>query len=102
MIRHVLYQAALTASNVEPTFREQKERMADRHKPHKQTTIAILRRMLGVLTAMVRDDVPRQDSRIGAFALTRDMVTTGHDVHCGCLSECRCAGFRPDHDDAPE
>lgn len=64
-LRQVLYQAATAAAHADPTFRAQKQRMAARGKSHKQIIVAILRRMLGILTAMVRDNLDWQDTRIG-------------------------------------
>lgn len=63
-IRRVLYQAALAAATAEPIFRQQKQRMRAAGKAHKVIIVAIARRMLGILTAMVREDCAWPETRL--------------------------------------
>jgi transposase len=70
-IRRVLYQAALAASRADPTLRDQKQRMRAAGKAHKVIIVAIARRMLGILTAMVREDLAWEETRMGQGAYRR-------------------------------
>lgn len=67
-VRKAMYQAALTCvthPGVGPTvYRDQYEEMAPR-KGAKRALIALARRMLVLLNAMVRDDLPWLDTDIG-------------------------------------
>lgn len=57
-VRNVLYMAALTASRCNPPLAEMKRRLTDAGKAAKLTLTAIMRRLLGILNAMVRDQKP--------------------------------------------
>ncbi len=56
-IRHVLYMAALVASRFNPVFKEFYERLIGKGKPAKVALVAVMRKMLVTLNAMIRDNV---------------------------------------------
>lgn len=56
-IRHVLYMAALVASRFNPIFKEFYDRMLEKGKPAKVALVAIMRKMLVTLNAMIRDNM---------------------------------------------
>lgn len=68
LIRRVLYQAALAASRHASVFAAQKARMRAARKPHKVIVVAIARRMLGVLGAMAREQIPWDQTRLAQDA----------------------------------
>lgn len=55
IVRHALYEAVVSTIRCHPTFKAQYARLRGRGKAHKVAMVACLRRLLGVLTAMVRD-----------------------------------------------
>ena len=55
-VRKVLYMAALTACSHNPVMREFYERLVAKGKPKKVAIIAVLRKMLVTLNAMVKSD----------------------------------------------
>lgn len=57
-VRNVLYMAALTAGRKNPPLAAMKERLARAGKEAKVILTAIMRRLLGILNAMVRDEKP--------------------------------------------
>lgn len=57
-VRTVLYMAALTASRCNPPLAAMKRRLTDAGKAAKLTLTAIMRRLLGILNAMIRDQKP--------------------------------------------
>jgi transposase len=50
--------AALTASRCNPTLKEFYRRLVERGKPRKLVLTAVMRRLLGMLNAIIRDQVP--------------------------------------------
>ena len=62
-VRNVLYMAALTAIRCNPVFRTFYTRLITRGRPKKVALVAVLRKLLTVLNAIVRDLTPwRQQS----------------------------------------
>jgi transposase len=55
-VRHVLYMAALVASRFNPVFKVFYERLIEKGKPAKVALVAVMRKMLVTLNAMVRDN----------------------------------------------
>jgi transposase len=55
-VRHTLYMAALSASRFNPVFKEFYEQLVGRGKPAKVALVAVMRKMLVTLNAMVRDN----------------------------------------------
>jgi transposase len=64
-LRHGLYEATLTTVRCDPTFHAHYQQLLARGKTHKQAMIACLRRLLGILHVMVRDDLTWQQTRVG-------------------------------------
>ncbi|MGI8403440.1 MAG: IS110 family transposase [Thermomicrobiales bacterium] len=61
-----LYQMAQRTIRWEPTIRAQDRHLTEHdHRPHKVAVIACARRRLGILTAMVRDGLTWQQTRVG-------------------------------------
>ena len=56
-IRHVLYLAAMSASNWNPVLKTFHNRLKAAGKVHKVVIVAVMRKMVTMLNAMVRDDV---------------------------------------------
>ena len=62
-VLNVLYMAALTAIRRNPVFRTFYNRLLTRGRPKKVALVAVLRKLLTVLNAIVRDLTPwRQQS----------------------------------------
>ena len=57
-IRNVLYMAALTVRKYCPPLRDFYERLIAKGKKPKVALIALMRRLVGILNALVRDGVP--------------------------------------------
>lgn len=57
-VRNVLYMAALTAARTNPPLAAMKKRLAEAGKEAKVILTAIMRRLIGILNAMVRDEKP--------------------------------------------
>jgi transposase len=55
-VRHVLYMAALVASRFNPVFKQFYDRLVGKGKPAKVALVAIMRKMLVTLNAMIRDN----------------------------------------------
>ena len=64
-LRHGLYEATLTTIRCNPTFTAHYEQLLARGKTHKQAMVACLRRLLGILHAMVRDNLTWQQTKVG-------------------------------------
>jgi len=64
-VRHVLYEATLTTVRCEPTFTAHYRQLRARGKTHKQAMIACVRRLLGILHAMLRDGLTWQETKVG-------------------------------------
>jgi transposase len=56
-VRRVLYMAAMSASNWNPVLKGFHDRLAASGKKPKVTTVAVMRKMITTLNAMVRDDI---------------------------------------------
>lgn len=56
-VRHVLYMAALVASRFNAVFKEFYTRLIEKGKPAKVALVAVMRKMLVTLNAMIRDNV---------------------------------------------
>ena len=56
-VRHVLYLAAMSASNWNPVLRTFHNRLKTAGKLHKIVIVAVMRKMITMLNAMVRDNV---------------------------------------------
>lgn len=64
-LRHALYEAATTTVRCDPTLRAHHAQLRARGKTYKEATIACLRRLLGIVTAMVRDGLTWQETKVG-------------------------------------
>lgn len=72
-VRHALYEAVTSTIRCQPTFRTHYRHLRDQGKAHKVAMVACMRRLLGVLTAMVRDDLVWADTKLaqGSFLPVR-------------------------------
>jgi transposase len=64
-VRHVVYEAVLTTVRCEPTFRAHYRQLRARGKTHKQAMVACMRRLVGILHAMLRDGLTWQETEVG-------------------------------------
>ena len=64
-VRHVAYEAVLTTVRCEPTFRAHYRQLRARGKTHKQAMVACVRRLVGILHAMLRDGLTWQETKVG-------------------------------------
>ena len=64
-IRHALFEAMLSTRRCDPTFAAHYAQLRARGKSYKQATIACIRRLLGILTAMVRDHLTWEETKVG-------------------------------------
>jgi transposase len=64
-VRHVLYMAAMSAANWNPTLKAFRHRLQTAGKVPKVTIVAVMRKMITTLNAMVRDDVDWVDHLSG-------------------------------------
>ncbi len=64
-IRHVLFMAAMSASNWNPLLKRFHDRLAATGKLPKVVIVAVMRKMITTLNAMVRDDVVWADRHRG-------------------------------------
>lgn len=55
-VRHVLYMSALVASRFNPVFKKFYNRLIEKGKPAKVALVAVMRKMLVTLNAMIRDN----------------------------------------------
>ena len=69
-VRHVLYMAALSASNWNPALKAFHDRLAATGKKPKVVIVAVMRKMITTLNAMVRDDVVWADRHSGRNSVT--------------------------------
>jgi transposase len=60
-VREVLYMAAMSAGNWNPVLKQFRKRLKDAGKLPKVIIVAVMRRMITMLNAMVRDDVAWAD-----------------------------------------
>jgi transposase len=64
-VRAVLYEALTTTVRCNPTFNAHHQQLQARGKSYKEATIACVRRMLGILTAMLREHLVWAETRVG-------------------------------------
>lgn len=64
-VRHALYEAVTTTVRCDPTFRAHYRQLRARGKPHKVAMVACMRRLLGILNAMVRHGLTWQETEVG-------------------------------------
>lgn len=62
-VRHALYMAALTAARCNPTLKAFKDRLIAKGKTPKMALIAVARRMLAIILAMLRTGQPWDPAR---------------------------------------
>jgi len=60
-----LFQGSLVMSQHNPAMQAHDRQLRDRGKPHKPALIAVARRMVGILNAMVRDDLLWSETKVG-------------------------------------
>ena len=68
-IRHVLFMAAMSASNWNPLLKSFHDRLAATGKLPKVVIVAVMRKMITTLNAMVRDDVVWADRHHGQHSV---------------------------------
>ena len=68
-VRHVLYMAALSACNWNPVLKVFHHRLAATGKLPKVVIVAVMRKMLTMLNAMVRDDFAWADRHRGRHSV---------------------------------
>ena len=68
-VRHVLYMAAMSASNWNPVLKRFHDRLKAAGKLPKVIIVAVMRKMITMLNAMVRDDVVWADRLSGRHVL---------------------------------
>ncbi len=64
-VRHGLYEALTSTVRCDPTFGAHDARLNAAGKPHKLAMVACMRRLLGILTVMLRDGLTWQQPRVG-------------------------------------
>jgi transposase len=64
-VRRTLYQVTMTTKRCDPSFRAHYQQLRKRGKPHKVALVACMRRLLGILNAMVRDGLLWHETRVG-------------------------------------
>ena len=65
--RHLLYMAALSAIRCEPSAQACYQRLTANGKPHKVALVAVMRRLVGLLDTLLREDrlwQPRPPARL--------------------------------------
>jgi transposase len=68
-VRHVLYMAAMSACNWNPVLKVFHDRLTAAGKVPKVVIVAVMRKMLTMLNAMVRDDVAWADRHSGRHSV---------------------------------
>jgi len=68
-VRHVLYMAAMSASNWNPVLKRFHDRLKAAGKLPKVAIVAVMRKMITTLNAMVRDDVSWADRLTGRHSV---------------------------------
>ena len=69
-IRQVLYMAAMSASNWNPVLKAFHDRLTAAGKLPKVVIVAVMRKMITTLNAMVRDDIAWADRLSGRHSVT--------------------------------
>ena len=64
-LRHGLYEPVLTTIRCDPTFHAHYVQLTNRGKSTKQARIACMRRLLGILNVMVRDELTWSETKVG-------------------------------------
>ncbi len=64
-VRHGLYEAVVTTVRCDPTFGAHYARLRAVGKPHKVAMVACMRRLLGILSMMLRDGRTWHQTRVG-------------------------------------
>jgi transposase len=68
-VRHVLFMAAMSASNWNPVLKRFHDRLKVAGKLPKVVIVAVMRKMITMLNAMVRDDVVWADRHRGGYTV---------------------------------
>ena len=63
-VRTILYMATVTATRHNPVIRAFYTRLCQRGKPRKVALVAAMRKLLLILNAVIRDQVPWQPDRM--------------------------------------
>ena len=64
-LRHGLYQPVVTTIRCDPTFQAHFDQLTKRGKSTNAARIACMRRLLGILNVMVRDELTWQETNVG-------------------------------------
>jgi transposase len=64
-VRQTLYQVLITTIRCDPVFRAHYAQLRERGKPHKVALVACMRRLLGILNAMVREGLTWPQTAVG-------------------------------------
>lgn len=67
-VRHVLYMVTLSTTRWDPAFKAHKDQLCARGKSHKVAMVACMRRLLGILNAMIRDQLTWPETNVGQGA----------------------------------
>jgi transposase len=67
-VRNALYMAAFIASRHNPVFKTFRERLTQAGKPHKVVIIAVARKLLTVLNAMIKSNTPWNEKLAASVA----------------------------------
>jgi transposase len=65
LVRHAFYEAVTSTIRWDPAIGAHYAQLTARGKPHKQALIACMRRLLGILNAMLRDGLTWQETAVG-------------------------------------
>lgn len=72
-LRHALYVPVLTLVRRDPTFQAHCRQLRTHGKAHKVAIIACMRRLLGILTVMLKDGLNWEDTNVGQGVFLSDM-----------------------------
>lgn len=70
-LRHGLYQPVVTTIRCDPTFHAHYEQLTNRGKSTNEARIACMRRLLGILNLMVREELTWQETNVGQGVFLR-------------------------------
>ena len=73
-LRHGLWLPIVTAIRIAPPFAAHYAQLRQRGKPSKVAIIACLRRMLGILTVMLRDGLDWTETKVGQGAVAPEFA----------------------------
>ena len=85
-IRNVLYMAALSASRYNPALRAFSNCLADANKKSKVVIVAVMRKMITTLNAMLRDNTAWQSTTEPTTVLIRFVPVLWHGAAWGCFT----------------